>query len=136
VRVVLDANVLVSALISRAGAPAQLVAFWLGGEFELVLSEALLAEIERTLAYPKIKERVAPAEAERFVRMLRALAEVVSDPEAPPPIRSADPGDDYLLALAARESVPLISGDAHLLVLGDRLPVMSPRQFLEQLERR
>jgi putative PIN family toxin of toxin-antitoxin system len=136
VRVVLDANLLVSALISRAGAPARLVELWLGGEFELVVCEMLLAEVARTLAYPKISGRVAPADAERFIGVLRALAELVPDPEGPPPVRSSDPGDHYLLSLAGRERAPLVSGDAHLLALADRLPIFSPRQFLEQLERR
>ncbi len=134
-RVVLDANIFVSALLSRSGAPARLVQLWLEGEYEVVVCEALIAEIERALAYPKIRKRIAPEEASGFVRILRELAESVPDPVDPPPARSPDPADDYLLALAARESVPVVSGDAHLLALGDRLPVSSPRQFLEQLER-
>jgi putative PIN family toxin of toxin-antitoxin system len=135
VRAVLDANVLVSALISRAGAPARLVELWLAGAFELVVCGALLDEVERTLAQPTIGGRVASEDAGGFVRLLRQLAEVVADPEGPPPVHSVDPGDDYLLALAAGERAQLVSGDAHVLGLGDRLPISSPRAFLEQLER-
>jgi predicted nucleic acid-binding protein len=43
VRAVLDPNILIAALLSPAGAPAQLVGRWLGGAFELVVSETLLA---------------------------------------------------------------------------------------------
>ena len=75
------------------------------------------------------------ADAERFVGLLSELAEMVPDPDRPPPVRSPDPGDDYLLSLAAREDVLLVSGDKHLLALRDRAPVISPRQFLERLER-
>jgi uncharacterized protein len=135
VRAVLDANVLVSALISRRGAPGRTVAAWLAGGFELVVCDALLLEVERTLRRPKISSRVPRADAERFLQLLRDLAEVVPDPDEPPPLRSPDPGDDYLLALAARERVPLVSGDTHLLGLADRLPVLSPRDFVERLER-
>jgi putative PIN family toxin of toxin-antitoxin system len=135
VRAVLDANVFVSALISRAGAPARLVELWLAGAFELVVCGALLDEVERTLAQPKIGGRVASEDAGGFVRLLRQLAEVVEDPEGPPPVHSVDSGDDYLVALAARERAELVSGDAHVLGLGDRLPISSPRAFLEQLER-
>jgi predicted nucleic acid-binding protein len=78
---------------------------------------------------------VASDDAVRFVRLLQELAEVVPDPEGAPPVHSVDPGDDYLLALAARERAPLVSGDAHVLALGDRLPISSPREFLDQLER-
>jgi uncharacterized protein len=136
VRAVFDANVLVSALISRTGSPARLVERWLAGEFELVVCEALLVEVERALAYPKVRERVSPADAGEYVRVLRELAEVVADPSDVAPVRSRDAGDDYLLALAAREQAPLISGDAHVLELAGRAPVLTPRAFLEQLASR
>jgi putative PIN family toxin of toxin-antitoxin system len=135
VRAVLDANVLVSALISRVGAPARLVELWLEGEVELVVCKTLLDEVQRTLNQPRISSRVASEDAVRFVRLLQELGEVVADPEGAPPVHSDDPGDDYLLALAARERTPLVSGDAHVLALSDRLPISSPRAFLEQLER-
>lgn len=134
-RVVLDANVVVSALLSRVGAPAALIRLWLAGEFDFVASELLLAEIERTIASPEIRKRIATTEAQAFVGLLRGTVELVDDVEEPPPIRSADSGDDYLLALAARERVPLVSGDAHLLALRERVPVLSPREFLDQIER-
>jgi uncharacterized protein len=134
VRVVLDANVLVSALLSRAGAPARLLQLWLAGHFEIVVCDALLTEVGRALAYPKISKRVAPEDAVAFARMLRDFAEVVPDPEEPPPARSPDSKDDHLLALAARERVPLVSGDAHLLGLGPGLPILTPRQFVDELE--
>jgi putative PIN family toxin of toxin-antitoxin system len=135
VRVVLDANVLVSALLSRSGAPARLLERWFDGEYEVVMSETLLSEVERALAYPKIRKRIAEEDAADFARILRQLAEVVPDPDDPPPARSPDPSDDYLLALAARERVPLVSGDAHLLGLAGRLPILTPRQFIDGLER-
>jgi len=135
VRAVLDANVLVSALISRMGAPARLVELWLEGEVEFVVCKTLLDEVERTLNQPKLSGRVASEDALRFIRLLEEVGEVVPDPEGPPPIHSDDPGDDYLLALAARERTPLVSGDAHVLALSDKLPISSPRAFLERLER-
>jgi uncharacterized protein len=131
-RVLLDANVLVSALLSRAGAPARLVALWLEAEFELVVCPALLSETKRALANPKLRGRLDPEQAERFIEQVAELGEVVPDPEGPPTVRSSDPGDDYLLALAERENVPLVSGDDHLLALRDRAPVFSPRDFLDQ----
>jgi putative PIN family toxin of toxin-antitoxin system len=134
VRVVLDANVVVSALLSRAGALARLIQLWFGGEFDFVACELLIAEIERTLAAPKIRRRIPATEAHSFVALLRATAELVPDPDEPPPVRSADAGDDYLLALAARERVPIVSGDTHLLVLHERVPVLSSRGLVERLE--
>ena len=132
-RVVLDANVLVSAALSRSGVPARLLTAALEAEIELVACPALLDETARALASPKLRRRVEPADAERLLDLVRELADVVPDPEGPAPIHSPDPADDYLLALAAREQVPLVSGDEHLLGLGGRAPVFSPRELLEQL---
>jgi uncharacterized protein len=133
VRVVLDVNVLISALIAPTGAPARIVSQWLEGGIELVVSPALIAEAERTLALPKLRARIDQADAERFIELLTDRAESIPDPEDPPTIRSSDPGDDYLLALAASEQVALVSGDDHLLALRGRAPIMSPRDFIERL---
>jgi predicted nucleic acid-binding protein len=46
---------------------------------------------------------------------------------------SADPGDDYLLALAEAERAVLVSGDRHLHALAGQLPILAPRAFLDQL---
>jgi putative PIN family toxin of toxin-antitoxin system len=134
VRAVLDPNVLISAVLSRTGAPAQLLARWLAGGFDLVVSPALLEELARALAYPKLSARIAPADAAAYVSLLRDRAEIAADPPNRP-ARSADPGDDYLIALAATQHAVLVSGDRHLLALAAELPVVSAREFLERLER-
>jgi putative PIN family toxin of toxin-antitoxin system len=134
VRAVLDPNILISALLSRSGAPAQIVGRWLAGELELIVSDVLLAELERALAYPKLRARIASGDAGEFVALLRHAAIIAPDRPAPPR-RSPDPGDDYLLALAEGQGALLVSGDQHLLGLADRFPVRTPRAFLEALER-
>jgi len=68
-----------------------------------------------------------------FVVLLRREARLATD-QPEPPARSADPGDDYVLALAERERAVLVSGDRHLLDLADELPVRSARAFLNLLE--
>jgi len=133
VRAVLDPNVLIASLLSRSGAPAQIVSRWLAGEFELVVSEALLADLARALAYTKIRERIAEDEASAFVELLRQTVRLAPDLEAPAR-RSADPDDDYLLALAQAERAVLVSGDPHLLALASELPILTPRAFLEALD--
>jgi uncharacterized protein len=133
VRAVLDANVLVAALLSPSGSPALLVRRWLAGEFELVISDQLLDEFTRVCAYPKIRDRVPDEAARQIVAVLRGSAEAVADP-ARPLRRSNDPGDDYLIALAEAGSAVLVSGDEHLLKLSGDLPIYSPRRFLELLD--
>jgi putative PIN family toxin of toxin-antitoxin system len=134
VRAVLDANILVSALLSRTGVPAQILARWLAGEFELVVSELLLAELERALAYPRLDARLEAGEAAAFVTLLREQALLVADPSAPA-ARSGDPNDDYLVALAEAARALLVSGDDHLLALATELPIRTARDFLDALDR-
>jgi putative PIN family toxin of toxin-antitoxin system len=125
--------VLVSALLSRAGAPGRLIAMWLGGAFELVVSEALLAELERALAYPKLIEYLSREDAAGFVELLRSTASMLADAEPPAQV-SRDPGDDYLVALATASASILVSGDRDLLVLAPELPIQTPAAFLALLE--
>lgn len=129
---VLDPNVLVSSLLSRSGTPAELLRRWLAGEFELIISPVLLAELERVLLYPKLGRRIARQDAAEFVELLRAEAAFASDDDTPPR-RSADPDDDHLLALAATQRALLVSGDRHLLAEAAHFPVLSPREFLDRL---
>lgn len=135
-RAVLDPNVLISALLSRRGTPARVLRAWVAGEFELIASPLLLAELGRALGYPKLRERIQKEEAEHFVAALARSAVVVADPASPPPVRSSDSGDDYLLALAASQQASLVSGDQHLLALRDAgFPIDSPGQFIKRLSR-
>jgi len=133
VRALFDANVLISGLLSRAGAPAQLLAKWLEGEFELVVTDRLLAELEATLARPKLRRHLDRGEAGGFLELLRSLAEWIDDPDVKPIISSRDPNDDYLIAAAATAHATLVSGDAHLLELEGSIPVLTPRAFLDSL---
>jgi putative PIN family toxin of toxin-antitoxin system len=136
VRAVLDPNVIISGLLSSKGAPAQVLAAWDAGEFELVASPLLFEELERALAYPKLRRYIPEAAAEAAVRWLMGSSVPRNDPDEPPSVRSADPGDDYLIALAEAERAVLVSGDKHLLDLADALPVLSAAQFLKLLEKR
>ena len=132
-RAVLDPNVLVSALLSPTGAPARALLAWVEGRYELVVSPRLLAELNRVLAYPKLRARVEPHDAEQFVGWLSRQAVLAADP-IDPPSRAADADDDYLLALAASEDALLVSGDKHLLALAGEFPILSPARFLERFE--
>lgn len=106
------------------------------GAFELLVSPLLLAELERALAYPKLRRRIAADDAERVVDWVRRSATLVEDPDQPPAVRSPDPGDDYLLALAAGRRAALVSGDRHLLSLAaGGLPIHAPAEFLSVLGR-
>jgi uncharacterized protein len=133
-RAVLDTNVLVSALISPGGPSAALVLELRGGAFELIASPRLLAELRDVLAREKFRRYVTEAEAATYVELVRHEAQILNDPEPSPRPLSADPDDEYLVDLARVAAADvLVSGDAHLLELRDRLPVMTPAEFLATL---
>lgn len=125
---------LVSAAISAAGPPRQILAAWVDGRFELVISPALLDELRDVLDRPKFRRWISAAVALEFIDGLADDALVLGDPPALPGV-SPDPDDDYLIALARAAGADyLVSGDGHLLQLADPdPPVLAPRQFLERL---
>lgn len=135
-RAVLDPNVLIAALLSARGTPAGIFRAWLNGAFELVVSPALLAELERALDYPKLRRRIAHQDGEELVELLRRTATFVYDqPTESAAPTSSDPGDDYLLALAIHTRSVLVTGDNDLLTIDTTLPIRSPAAFMGLLER-
>jgi uncharacterized protein len=129
-RAVLDSGVLVSALITPTGTPAKLFEEVRVGELELIVSPRLLAELEGVLRRKKFRRYIDLDAVQALFDLLRREAIIAPDPEEPSPLRSADPDDDYLIALARSQSARLISGDSHLLDLADMAPICSPADFL------
>jgi putative PIN family toxin of toxin-antitoxin system len=133
-RAVLDTNVLISALISPGGPSAALLLELRAGAFELVVSPALLAELREVLARPKFRPYVTAAEAAAYVELIGHEATIHDDPPPAEKSLGADPDDEYLLDLARVAAADvLVSGDSHLLVLRDVVPVMTPAEFLVTL---
>jgi putative PIN family toxin of toxin-antitoxin system len=133
-RAVLDINVLLAALISPGGSSAALLLEFRAGAFELVASPALLAELREVLGREKFRRYVTEAEAVAYVDLIRHEATILDDPAPSARPLSSDPDDEYLVDLArASPADVLVSGDAHLLGLRDRLPVVTPAEFLATL---
>ena len=133
-RIVLDPNILISALLTPRGASARILLHLRTGAFELVTSPALLAELRAVLRRDKFRPYVSLEEAEEFVELIRRESTSMEDPEPPAVPLSEDPGDEYLIQLArAARADALVSGDPHLTRLRSRIPVKSPREFLDSL---
>jgi uncharacterized protein len=112
IRVVVDTNVLVSALISPAGNEALILLAVRQGLVKLLFSEEILQEYAEVLARPKFA--FPPHEIEALIAMLRSQGEAVRDPQ---PLASSlpDPGDDKFLACAkaARADFMLTGNKRH-----------------------
>ena len=132
-RAVLDVNVLISGVLSAKGPSAEILRASRDGQFELVISELLLVELTRALAYPKLQKRIPAEKAAAFANWARDQGTVAEDPATPPPVGSRHPGDEYLLALAIDRRAYLVTGDQDLLVLSRDLPILTPTQFATKL---
>ena len=137
IRVVLDANVLVSAALARDPAAPSVRAFGalLDGRIEAVGCPALLGEIAAVLGRDRIRRYLSVNEARRFVTDLAGVMTLAADPPTPYPAVCRDPGDDYLVALARAALVDaVVSGDRDLLELEDMgVAVITPRELVERL---
>ena len=133
-RVVLDANVLLSAVISPRGTPAQILRLWEGEHFELVISPPILAELERVIHYPRIQEKYSLSEeyVGQFLQSIGSGATVV-DPAVELSVIEKDPSDDrYLECAVASEASYIVTGDGHLLDLEEYggVAILNPAEFL------
>jgi putative PIN family toxin of toxin-antitoxin system len=138
IRVVLDTNVLVSALLFENGRLAWLRQRWQAGAFRPVLAEATARELLRVLTYPRF--HLTPADIELVLGELLPWSETWVDPIPSCGVDVRDPHDQVFLDLAVAAGVEvLVSGDADLLVLRDDLPtlrMLPPAEFQDWLSGR
>lgn len=133
-RVILDTNVLLGALISPHGLPDAIYHAWRAARFELVTSAVQLDELRRVSRYPKLK---AILPAHRIGTMVNNMQRAIVLDELPPlpkGVEADDPNDAFLLAMAlAGEADYLVTGDrrAGLLQRGgiDRTRIVTPAMF-------
>lgn len=130
-RIVLDTNVLVSALVYPGGAPEAVYRHVLERRVGLVTSAPLLTELVRVLV---TKFKWGESQANEVLGQLSTLADIV-EPSETVQVIEADPDDDRVLEAALEGSVSVIvSGDRHLLRLGEwrGIRVVNPAGFLSE----
>lgn len=131
-RVLLDANVFVSALLIGRNCE-EILSLARAGVVQVLSSEEILSEVEQVM---RRKFRWSEADVRRFSEEMRSLCTLVEcDPrgiEFPP-----DPDDAKVLACAvAGKADVIVTGDRkHLLPLGNfrGIPILSPADFLDRI---
>jgi len=135
VRIVLDINVLVSGLISKASPPGQLLALWRDRLFVLVVSHAQIERMQDVILRPRLQRFFDPGDPAALVADIYEAGEIVKHDRS---INlSADPEDNIILGTA-------IAGQADLLVSGDKkhllplervqgIPILSPREAIKKI---
>jgi hypothetical protein len=120
VRVIVDTNIQLSALINPHGSPAQLIDEWRAARFILVTSRDQLLELGEVAQRPTIRKYIVPARVGRFINDLREFAEVLT--RLPYVDRSRDPGDNFLLAMAE-------ASEADYLATGAKRDLLAQRSY-------
>jgi putative PIN family toxin of toxin-antitoxin system len=134
-RLILDTNILLSALVSPLGAPAKLLDAWERKTVTLVTSEALIEEFREVASRPFFRARLRASAVELLAAGLRDFSfycgNLPSGPIAP------DPKDSYLLAMAqASQADFLVTGDHELLSLKQHKStrIITPAAMIEFLK--
>ena len=139
-RIVVDTNVIVSAVLNPEGKPAAVLDTVIEGDCLLILSEAILEEVRRVFSYGKIKKvclknDISQPEINAFIETLSDISLLVPG-ELELDIIKADPADNIFLTCAVEGKADfLVTGDHHLSELGtyQTIQILSPTDFLRYL---
>lgn len=135
IRVVLDTNVFISGIIMDYGVNYEILESWENGEFEIVLPQPIIQEIQRVLYYPHIKNRrhLTEKRIELILNALRTYA-VITPSQMQISVIKEDPDDNmFIIAAIEGDAEYIISGDRHLLEIGcfGEVKIISPSEFYQ-----
>ena len=137
VRIAIDTNCLIGALLNPEGACARIVQAWLGGEVDAVASEATVREAELVLGGRWLARMVGREMVDELLRQLRTRTAWVEEPPRIADVRLKDEGDLRMVEAA-------VAGGARYVVTTDReflsrrgygeVEFMTPSELLDRLE--
>jgi len=135
-RIVPDPGVLIAALISRNGAPAELLRRWVRGNFQFVVSPLLLTELRAVAEREKFRTYFASEAAHELAHLLEVAADAAPDVASSSQLPDDD-GDGYLVHL-------VVTSDAFAVVTEDNqlrahsaegFSALTPRELINVLDR-
>jgi putative PIN family toxin of toxin-antitoxin system len=137
-RVVLDTNVFVSGLLSKTGLPAKILDAWRAGQYLLIASPPIVAEIKRVLQAPRIREKyfITDGDIEQLIILLEKEALIVPGYTDVKDAIPDDPSDEMFLACAVDAAADfVVSGNRHLLEISQYkgIPIITVNEFEEKL---
>lgn len=137
-RIVLDANIFVSALVNTQGNPKRILDLWEQGAIDVLVSAPIIDEIGRVLRYPRIVKRHKQNEQaiQRFLDLLSSEAVRVEPVEVLEAVQEDATDNRYLECAIEGRARYIISGDKHILNLGQYrgIVILSPAAFVTLLE--
>lgn len=139
-RIVIDTNILVSAILTPKGNPAKILKLILQGKLNLIISPAILEETRQVFNYPKLvklmkKNKITRKEVYDFLGKMSKVA-VITPGKLEIDAIPDDPADNKILACAVEGKADyIISGDQHLINLKSygKIKILTPSQYLENM---
>lgn len=137
-RVVLDANVFVSSLLTQSGNAKQIIDILEDDPFELIISEPILDELRRVLSYPhlvKIHKKDAQ-DIDDYIELLRQNS-ILVDPQEKLDVSTDESDNRYIECAVEGNADVLVTGDKkHLLPIKDYrdVQIISPAVFLALIQ--
>ena len=134
-RAVLDTNVLIAFLLTRGRTISAILDGWERGDFDLLTSPVLIAEVRRTLEKLRLRQRIRPEAAEALLEALEEDA-VLTPGDLKLQGVTPDQDDDAVVSCAIEGDADyIVSRDAHLLGLGEYegVRVVEPTEFVRLL---
>jgi uncharacterized protein len=137
-KVVLDANIFISALISRKGNPAKILDKWKKRDIEVIVSPAIIAEIDRVTGYERLQKKYHRIRDERkgLIEDLRGFATVV-EPQQKLLVVQKDESDNRYIECAIESGANyIVTGDPHLLAVSEYqgIVIITPAIFVALLD--
>lgn len=137
-RVVLDANIYVSALISDKGNPAAIINYWLSGDFDILISQPIIDELLWVTSYERIQKKYRKVKERRleFAELISQQS-VCFEPVKTSSAVTRDESDNIYIECAVEgDAQYIVSGDEHLLELDEYqgIIVLSPASFVTLLK--
>ncbi len=129
-RIVLDTNVLISAILF-GGPPREILDLVISGSVDCALSLAILDELRDVLRRPKFN--FSPEQCFNVLEELHAVCDIVN-PKLRINVITQDPDDNKILECAVEAECDfIVSGDGHLLALGEfrGIEILPPTAYLE-----
>lgn len=132
-KVVLDTNVIVSAVLTAHGVCAQILDMLTDGVFGIYVDDRILEEYDSVLRRPQL--HLMPDDAAEMLEWIRSVSEPVG--AVPLSVELPDPGDMPLLEVAASAGAILVTGNTRHYPKRSRVgvTVLSPREFIELVRR-
>lgn len=139
-RIVIDTNILVSAILTPEGNPAKILKLVLEGKLNLIISPAILEETRQVFNYPKLvklleKNKITSVEVDGFLDKMSKIA-VITPGKLEINAIPEDPADNKIIACALEGGADyIISGDHHLtdLKIFQGIKIVGPAAFLKSL---